>query len=98
MAGSRGYAGVELFTNEAQLGLEQAVAEVFVSAAWQRYREHFLRNSGAQVPESAQRWPPQQDGRSSIKRIASLWGAVVIPAPRPMSTPPLSGRTLAAGR
>ena len=35
-------------------GLKQAIAEVFVGAAWQRCRVHFMRNVLARVPKSAQ--------------------------------------------
>lgn len=51
---ARGLRGVQLVTSDAHPGLKQAIAEVFVGAAWQRCRVHFLRNVEAQVPKSAQ--------------------------------------------
>jgi len=51
---ARGVRGVRLVTSDAHPGLKQAVAEVFVGAAWQRCRVHFLRNVLARVPKQAQ--------------------------------------------
>jgi transposase-like protein len=51
---ARGVRGVRLVTSDAHPGLKQAVAEVFVGAAWQRCRVHFLRNVLARVPKPAQ--------------------------------------------
>jgi putative transposase len=51
---ARGARGVKLVTSDAHPGLKQAVAEVFVGAAWQRCRVHFLRNVLARVPKQAQ--------------------------------------------
>lgn len=51
---ARGLRGVQLVTSDAHPGLKQAIAEVFVGAAWQRCRVHFLRNVEAQVPKNAQ--------------------------------------------
>jgi putative transposase len=51
---ARGLRGVQLVTSDAHRGLKQAIAEVFVGAAWQRCRVHFLRNLEAHVPKTAQ--------------------------------------------
>jgi len=51
---ARGLHGVQLVTSDAHAGLKQAIAEVFVGAAWQRCRVHFMRNLLARVPKSAQ--------------------------------------------
>jgi len=50
----RGLRGVKLVTSDSHRGLKQAIAEVFVGAAWQRCRVHFLRNIEAYVPKNAQ--------------------------------------------
>lgn len=50
----RGLRGVKLVTSDGHRGLKQAIAEVFVGAAWQRCRVHFMRNIEAQVPKNAQ--------------------------------------------
>jgi len=50
----RGLRGVKLVTSDSHRGLKQAIAEVFVGAAWQRCRVHFLRNIEAHVPKNAQ--------------------------------------------
>jgi putative transposase len=51
---ARGVRGVQVVTSDAYPGLKQAIAEVFVGAAWMRCRVHFLRNVLARVPKSAQ--------------------------------------------
>jgi putative transposase len=51
---ARGVRGVKLVVSDAHPGLKQAIAEVFVGAAWQRCRVHFLRNLLSQVPKGAQ--------------------------------------------
>jgi putative transposase len=51
---ARGVRGVKLVISDAHLGLKQAVKEVFLGAAWQRCRVHFMRNLLARVPKSAQ--------------------------------------------
>lgn len=51
---ARGVRGVKLVTSDAHAGLKQAIAEVFVGAAWQRCKVHFLRNLLARVPRAAQ--------------------------------------------
>ena len=50
----RGLKGVQLVISDAHPGLKQAIAEVFVGAAWQRCRVHFMRNLLARVPKAAQ--------------------------------------------
>src|SRR5215213_4950785 len=40
----RGLKGVQLVISDAHTGLTQAIREVFVGAAWQRCRVHFMRN------------------------------------------------------
>ena len=51
---ARGLHGVQLVISDAHAGLKQAIREVFVGAAWQRCRVHFLRNLLARVPKTAQ--------------------------------------------
>lgn len=51
---ARGLHGVQLVISDAHAGLKQASREVFVGAAWQRCRVHFLRNLLARVPKTAQ--------------------------------------------
>jgi putative transposase len=51
---ARGLHGVQLVISDAHAGLKQAIAEVFVGAAWQRCRVHFMRNLLARVPKGAQ--------------------------------------------
>src|SRR5215211_2676775 len=50
----RGLQGVQLVVSDAHAGLKQAIREVFVGAAWQRCRVHFMRNLLARVPKTAQ--------------------------------------------
>src|SRR5215203_989348 len=49
----RGLQGVQLVISDAHAGLTQAIREVFVGAAWQRCRVHFMRNLLARVPKTA---------------------------------------------
>jgi len=51
---ARGVRGVKLVISDAHPGLKQAVKEVFLGAAWQRCRVHFMRNLLARVPKNAQ--------------------------------------------
>src|SRR5207248_200216 len=51
---ARGVRGVKLVISDAHPGLKQAVKEVFLGAAWQRCRVHFMRNLLARVPTTAQ--------------------------------------------
>jgi len=48
---ARGLGGVQLVISDAHTGLKQAISSVFLGAAWQRCRVHFLRNVLAQVPK-----------------------------------------------
>ncbi|MGC9671589.1 IS256 family transposase [Planosporangium sp. 12N6] len=48
---ARGLGGVQLVISDAHTGLKAAIAAVFIGAAWQRCRVHFLRNVLAQVPK-----------------------------------------------
>ena len=47
---ARGLAGVRLVISDAHQGLKGAIAAVFLGAAWQRCRVHFLRNVLARIP------------------------------------------------
>ena len=47
---ARGLAGVRLVISDAHQGLKAAIAAVFLGAAWQRCRVHFLRNVLARIP------------------------------------------------
>ena len=51
---ARGLRGVRLVISDAHPGLKQAIKEVFLGAAWQRCRVHFMRNILARVPKQAQ--------------------------------------------
>src|SRR3954453_20920808 len=51
---ARGLRGVQLVISDAHPGLKRAINEVFVGAAWQRCRVHFMRNLLARVPKKAQ--------------------------------------------
>jgi putative transposase len=71
----RGLQGVQLVISDAHPGLKQAIREVFVGAAWQRCRVHFMRNLLARVPKTAQamvaatvRTIFQQPDRTSAQR------------------------------
>jgi transposase-like protein len=48
---ARGLAGVRLVISDAHEGLKAAIAAVFLGAAWQRCRVHFLRNVLARIPK-----------------------------------------------
>jgi len=50
----RGLSGVKLVISDAHLGLREAIRRVFVGAAWQRCRVHFMRNVLAKVHRSKQ--------------------------------------------
>jgi transposase-like protein len=72
---ARGLRGVQLVISDAHAGLKQAIAAVFVGAAWQRCRVHFMRNLLARVPKTAQamvaatvRTIFQQPDRTSAQR------------------------------
>jgi putative transposase len=51
---ARGLAGVHLVISDHHLGLKKAISAVFVGAAWQRCRVHFMRNALANVPKASQ--------------------------------------------
>jgi len=51
---ARGVRGVKLVISDAHAGLQQAIKEVFLGAAYQRCRVHFMRNLLSRVPKSAQ--------------------------------------------
>ena len=48
----RGLGGVRLVISDAHEGLKGAITAVFVGAAWQRCRVHFLRNVLARIPKA----------------------------------------------
>jgi putative transposase len=50
---TRGLGGVQLVISDAHAGLKAAISSVFLGAAWQRCRVHFLRNVLAQVPKGS---------------------------------------------
>jgi putative transposase len=47
---ARGLGGVRLVISDAHQGLKVAIAAVFLGAAWQRCKVHFLRNVLARIP------------------------------------------------
>jgi putative transposase len=50
---ARGLGGVQLVISDHHLGLKTAIGAVFVGAAWQRCRVHFMRNILARVPKAS---------------------------------------------
>jgi transposase-like protein len=50
---SRGLGGVQLVISDHHLGLKAAIESVFIGAAWQRCRVHFMRNLLARVPKGS---------------------------------------------
>lgn len=50
---SRGLSGVQLVISDHHLGLKTAIESVFIGAAWQRCRVHFMRNLLARVPKGS---------------------------------------------
>lgn len=50
---ARGLAGVQLVVSDAHTGLVGALRSVFIGAAWQRCRVHFVRNVLARVPKGS---------------------------------------------
>lgn len=50
---ARGLGGVELVISDHHLGLKAAIEAVFIGAAWQRCRVHFMRNVLAKVPKAS---------------------------------------------
>ena len=49
---ARGLGGVRLVISDHHLGLKAAIAKVFIGAAWQRCRVHFMRNVLAKVSKA----------------------------------------------
>jgi transposase-like protein len=64
---ARGLGGVRLVISDAHQGLKAAIAAVFLGAAWQRCRVHFLRNVLARIPK----------GRAEmvLALIRTIWAA-----------------------
>jgi putative transposase len=50
---ARGLGGVQLVISDHHLGLKGAIESVFIGAAWQRCRVHFMRNLLARVPRGS---------------------------------------------
>lgn len=50
---ARGLHGVQLVISDHHLGLKAAIASVFIGAAWQRCRVHFMRNVLSRVPKAS---------------------------------------------
>jgi putative transposase len=50
---ARGLTGVQLVISDHHLGLKSAIGAVFVGAAWQRCRVHFMRNVLSRVPKAS---------------------------------------------
>jgi putative transposase len=50
---ARGLSGVALVISDAHEGLKGAIEAVFIGAAWQRCRVHFLRNILARIPKGS---------------------------------------------
>jgi putative transposase len=50
---ARGLHGVKLVISDHHLGLKAAIASVFIGAAWQRCRVHFMRNVLSRVPKAS---------------------------------------------
>jgi putative transposase len=48
---ARGLGGVQLVISDAHTGLKAAISSVFIGAAWQRCRVHFMRNVLGVVPK-----------------------------------------------
>jgi transposase-like protein len=49
---ARGLGGVQLVISDHHLGLKAAITSVFIGAAWQRCRVHFIRNLLGRVPKA----------------------------------------------
>ena len=50
---ARGLSGLRLVVSDHHLGLEAAIASVFIGSSWQRCRVHFMRNVLAKVPKAS---------------------------------------------
>lgn len=81
---ARGLRGVQLVISDAHPGLKRAITEVFVGAAWQRCRVHFMRNALATVPKVAQQMvaatlrtvfaqPDLRSAHDTVVRICTLF-------------------------
>ncbi|GGY20207.1 hypothetical protein GCM10010358_83230 [Streptomyces minutiscleroticus] len=82
---SRGLAGVRLLISDAHTGLVGAVRSVFIGAAWQRCRVHFVRNVLARVPKGSAEMvaatirtafaqPDAATVRSQLQTVAGMLG------------------------
>lgn len=49
---ARGLAGVQLVISDHHLGLEAAIASVFIASSWQRYRVHYVERRIMSTPRS----------------------------------------------
>lgn len=87
---ARGLRGVRLVVSDAHAGLKQAIQEVFVGAAWQRCRVHFMRNLLAHVPKRDQatvaalvrtifQQASRQDAQAALERVVD---ALMKPYPK----------------
>jgi putative transposase len=87
---ARGLRGVRLVVSDAHAGLKQAIGEVFLGAAWQRCRVHFMRNLLAHVPKRDQatvaalvrtifQQASRQDGQAALERVVD---ALMQPYPK----------------
>jgi transposase-like protein len=65
---ARGLSGVQLVISDAHEGLKSAIAAVFVGAAWQRCRVHFMRNVHCR---GQQELSPFQPGRPARWRVSA---------------------------
>ncbi len=83
---ARGLTGVQLVISDHHLGLKQAIGAVFVGAAWQRCRVHFMRNVLAKVPKASGEMvaagirtifaqPDAQHVRSQLDEVARMLDA-----------------------
>jgi len=63
---ARGLTGVQLVISDHHLGLTHAIAAVFVGAAWQRCRVHFMRNVLSKVPKASAEMVAAAIARSSL--------------------------------
>ena len=82
---ARGLTGVQLVISDHHAGLKKAIEAVFIGAAWQRCRVHFLRNVLSKVPKASQEMvaaavrtifaqPDTEHVREQLDVIASMLG------------------------
>ena len=82
---ARGLTGTQLVISDDHLGLKAAIAAVFIGAAWQRCRVHFMRNVLARVPKGISEMvaaairtvfaqPDAEHVRSQLDVIAGMLG------------------------